>query len=296
MTGCSPLLLLMSGYLSVYTGGATGIGAATVRILANAGANVIFGDVNKDAAEKLTSELNSKDVTFLPTDVTNYADNLKLFRTAIDKYGRVDHGIPCAGIIEKGKWFDPTLTIDSKELEQPETEAVIRVNLIGVLYFTRIATVFLRHNKKSGEDKSVCLIASAAGFRESPGLPTYQATKHAVLGLMRSLRKVIYPREGTRINAVCPGVTDTDMTAAIINDFRKSGQAINSADDVAKVVVGLLTKDDWNGKAVYVEDSNGWEIEDGIVRTMPDWLGKEPTERMMRHLKQISSGAAWEIK
>ncbi len=134
----------------------------------------MFGDLAKDAAEKLISELGSKDVTFIPMDVTSYSDNLKLFRTAVEKYGRVDHAIPCAGIIERGQWFDPNLTIDSKELEQPDTEAVIKTNFIGVLYFSRIAIVYLRHNKKEGEDKSLCLIASAAGFRESPGLFTYQ--------------------------------------------------------------------------------------------------------------------------
>ena len=135
---------------------------------------MVFGDIAKEPAEKLVAELKSNDVTFVPIDVTSYPDNLKLFRTAIDKYDRVDHAVPVAGIIEKGKWFDPTLTIDSKELEQPDTESVIKVNYLAVLYFTRIALVFLRHNKKEGEDKSVCFIASAAGFRESPGLFTYQ--------------------------------------------------------------------------------------------------------------------------
>lgn len=302
------ILWIQRGPLTIGVGGATGIGAATVRYLANAGANVVFGDIAKEPAEKLVAELNSNDVTFMSMDVTSYADNLKLFRTAIDKYGRVDHDVPVAGIIEKGKWFDPTLTIDSKELEEPDTEVVIKVNFLAVLYFTRIAMVFLRHNKKEGEDKSVCFIASAAGFRESPGLFTYQVyysqsqasetsmltvtsqcTKHAVMGLMRSMRKTIYPREGTRVNAVCPGVTETVMTLPIIDDFRKSGQALNSAEDVAKVIVGLLLQTDWNGKAIYVEDGNGWEIEDGIMRTMPDWLGPEPTERLMKHLRQIAT-------
>lgn len=107
------------------------------------------------------------------------------------------------------------------------------------------------------------------------------------MGLLRSLRRVIYPREGTRVNVVCPGLTDTAMASAIIDNFRKTGQAVNSANDVAKAIVGLLIKDDWNGKGVYVENSNCWEIEDGLIREMPRWLGQEPTERLMKGLKQI---------
>jgi NAD(P)-dependent dehydrogenase (short-subunit alcohol dehydrogenase family) len=109
-------------------------------------------------------------------DASSYADNLALFRLAYSKYGRVDHAIPCAGVIETGKWFDGSLTVDSPELEKPETETTFKVNYLGTLYFARIALVFLREGRKEGEDenKSLCFISSAAGFRESPGLFVYQ--------------------------------------------------------------------------------------------------------------------------
>jgi NAD(P)-dependent dehydrogenase (short-subunit alcohol dehydrogenase family) len=95
-----------------------------------------------------------------------------LFKTALQKYGRVDHALACAGIIEKGKWFDPELTIETVEKE--ETKLTLEVNLWGTCMFARIAVVYLKHDKKEGEDKSLTLISSAAGFRESPGLWMYQ--------------------------------------------------------------------------------------------------------------------------
>ncbi|PVH79365.1 hypothetical protein DL98DRAFT_516135 [Cadophora sp. DSE1049] len=63
------------------------------------------------------------------------------------------------------------------------------VNVAGTLFFPRIAAVYLRHNWKEDDDKSLILSSSVAGFEESPGLFVYQSTKHGVLGLMRWLRK-----------------------------------------------------------------------------------------------------------
>ena len=146
----------------VLTGGANGIGAATLRYLVQAGAKVVFGDYDKSAGDNIVKSLSgaATEPVFVQVDTSKYEDNVKLFKTALDKFGRVDHGIACAGIIEKGKWFDPELTIET--VEKPETTQVIDINFLGVAYFMRIALVYLRHGRKEGEDKSITLIASAA--------------------------------------------------------------------------------------------------------------------------------------
>ncbi|KAK3724789.1 hypothetical protein LTR37_000837 [Vermiconidia calcicola] len=279
----------LDGKVVVLTGGANGIGAATVRYLSQAGAKVVFGDYNKDAGENMLGSLSetSTQPVFVQMDASEYGDNIKLFRTALEKYGRIDHAIACAGIIERGKWFDPGLTIET--VEQPETTQTIDINFLGVAYFTRIAVVYLKHGRKENEDKSIVLISSAAGFRESPGLFMYQCTKHAVMGLLRATRKIIYERDNIRINAICPAISDTQMTATIIDSFKESKQVINTPDDVAKYIVGLEVAPHMNGKAVYVEGGRGWEIMDGLDRTMPAWLGDEPTKRIREHLEHIKS-------
>lgn len=83
-----------------YVGGATGIGAATVNILAKSGASVVIGDINDEAAEKLASEYAA--VSFVRCDVTKYGDIYNLFKTAYDKHGHIDHAVSCAGIYEIG--------------------------------------------------------------------------------------------------------------------------------------------------------------------------------------------------
>lgn len=219
-------------------------------------------------------------MTYIPTDVSKYSDNVKLFRTALEKYGHIDHAIANAGIAERGDWFNPSLTIE--DVEQPPPTTTININLIGVLYFVRIAIPYLKHNRTTGDDRSISLVGSAAGFRESPGLPIYQSTKHGVHGVMRSLRKVLWGRDGIRINVLCPGMTESNMTEGISDVFKKANQPVNVPDDLAKPLLGYCTEKGMYGKAIYVEGGKCWEIEEGIFRTMPQWLGEGPTKRLVK--------------
>lgn len=132
---------------------------------------------------------------FVHCDVTSYQDNLALFDAALEACGRVDHAIANAGLGEQGNFFDPALTLESVKEVPGKSIKVVDVNLKGELYFSRIASVYLRQpdlNSKSSTaalDKSLTLVSSVAGFREDPGLHVYIASKHGVLGLMRSLRR-----------------------------------------------------------------------------------------------------------
>ena len=148
--------------------------------------------MDSKSGELLIEEIRSQDVQFLKVDVSKYEDNLKLFKTAFEMYGRVDHAMSIAGIVEQGNWFDPKLGIEDvgkvslplgfegvvKGLmrNQVPTKVVLDVNLLGVLYFARIAAVYLRQNRKEGEDKSLLLLSSVAGFKETPGLFVYQVS------------------------------------------------------------------------------------------------------------------------
>ncbi len=279
----------LAGKVIVLTGGATGIGAATVHRLHTAGAHIVFGDTNKDAGSQLATQLGER-VTFVPCDVTQYSDLYQLLRTAHDKHGRVDHAASVAGIFEQGKWFDPDLTIESVGEQQAPT-SVIDINLMGMANFARIAVVFLRHGMRKGENRSFTFMSSVNAFRESPGLYMYQTSKHGTQGLMRAMRKPIYERDGIRVNCVCPGVTDTPMTEGIAVLFQRDGLFCQTPDDVARMVVGLQVRDDLNGKGVYVEGGKGFEFEEGFYREQPAWLGEEATRMMRANAEAVNSGA-----
>ncbi|KAK3623821.1 hypothetical protein LTR56_021375 [Elasticomyces elasticus] len=161
--------------------------------------------------------------------------------------------------------------------EQGNTR-VMDVNVMGTLNFCRIAAVFLRAGLQKGkQNKSIVLLSSVNAFRESPGLYLYQTSKHAIQGILRS--------------SLNPGVTDTPMAAGIAQKFKDEGLYVQSPESVANIILGLITREDLVGKAVYVEGGDGWEFEDSFYREQPRWLGEEPTRRMRVNAEAVNKGA-----
>lgn len=132
---------------------------------------MFVGDINLEAAEKLSREHDG--ITSIRCDVTKYEDIYALFKAAFDQHGRVDHAVSCAGIFERGNWFDPGLTIESVKSDQGDL-TTLDVNVIGTLHFARIAVPFLREGRKQRQDKTLTILSSVNAFRESPGLFIYQ--------------------------------------------------------------------------------------------------------------------------
>ena len=89
-----------------------------MNLFANSGALIFFGDLDVQAGEKLASDYENGRIHFVRTDVTKYEDNVALFRLALKTYGRVDHALSIAGIVEQGNIVDPALTIDDVEKVQ----------------------------------------------------------------------------------------------------------------------------------------------------------------------------------
>lgn len=112
--------------LTLPVGGANGIGAATVEVFYAQGTLIVFGDTNEKAGRDIAAKYDSKRVHFLLTDVTKYGDNLALFQFAFKEFGRVDHAISIAGVLEQGNIFDPSLTIESvQEVRSCSLQSII---------------------------------------------------------------------------------------------------------------------------------------------------------------------------
>ncbi|RAL17194.1 putative 3-hydroxyacyl-CoA dehydrogenase, partial [Aspergillus homomorphus CBS 101889] len=280
-------------------GGANGIGASLVELICQHGAYACIGDVAVAAGEKLVQDVCATSspsppsthprAIFQKTDVTNYQSILDLFDIAYKTYGHIDHVVAAAGILEVGNWFDPALTLETVR-ESPPT-AVLEVNLLGNLYVARIAAVYLRQNRAPHADRSLTLISSVAGFKETPGVPVYQATKHGILGLMRSLRMDLpAPAHQLRVNAVCPWMTETRMVEKLREGWKQARLPINSPLDVAVIVAGLVVDATLSGKSMYVEGGRAWEIEDNLDRLEPEWLGEEPSRSLAKGQEFLAEG------
>ncbi|KAK5194475.1 hypothetical protein LTR99_002976 [Exophiala xenobiotica] len=293
----------LKGKVVVLTGGAHGVGEAVVRFLYAAGAHTFFGDIDKQACQELVDGLqaersSSASLCYVHVDVSKYEDNLALFKLAYEKHGRVDHAFSIAGVTERQNWFEPSL--DLKSVEIPPSTAVLDVNLTGLCYFARIATVYLRQgNVDHKQDKSICLLGSIASFKEQAGLFIYQPSKHGVIGLMRSTRKMLHHEYGIRINTICPSLINTGMASHMYDLWTGRGLPVNEAREVAEYVltlasipkspfVGTLT-----GLAVYVEGGKGWEIEKDLDKAEVHWLGEENTKGVAKIEEALGVGLSW---
>jgi NAD(P)-dependent dehydrogenase (short-subunit alcohol dehydrogenase family) len=171
---------------------------------------------------------------------------------------------------------------------------VLDVNLVGCFYVARIAAVYLRQNRPANTDRSILLVSSVAGFKESPGLFVYQASKHGVLGLMRALRLYLCaPAHDIRVNCICPWMTTTGMVKGIQDGWLKAGLPTNTPLDVAKVTAAVLGDESLNGKSMYVEGGRAWEIEANLDRLEPEWLGEEPSRSLAKGQAVLGSGMDW---
>ncbi|KAL6236255.1 hypothetical protein BDW75DRAFT_117335 [Aspergillus navahoensis] len=285
----------------VLTGGANGIGASLVEYAIQNGAYVCFGDVSTQAGDEIAKTVNANTPSsppraiFVQTDVTSYDSVLGLFDKAMEAYGRIDHVVAGAGIVEIGNVFDPAL--DLRSIREPPPTKVLDVNLLGCLYTARIASVYLRQNRpESGADRSIILVSSVAGFKESPGLFVYQASKHGVIGLMRALRLYLHgpaSAHNIRVNCICPWMTTTGMVKGIQEGWAKAGLPTNSPMDVAKITAAVLGDASLNGTSMYVEGGRAWEIEANLDRLEPAWLGEEPSKSLAKGQEVLGSGMDW---
>lgn len=253
-----------------------------MQLYSSHGANVIFGDVDTARGTALANSLPSN-THFVRTDVTQYDSLLSLFEKAYELYSRVDIAISNAGLIEIPGWFDPSL--DLTTIKKAPTTRVQDVNLTGTLFFSHIAAVYLRQSAGSGDDKSLILLSSVAGFEESPGLFVYQATKHGVIGLMRSLRCYFPSAYGDvriRVNCVCPWATKTAMTTTFQDSWEKEGLPLNSPEHLGEIILGVSVDSTLNGETVYVEGGKGWAIEEKLKETKPQWLGESAHENLLK--------------
>lgn len=192
----------LDGRTAVVTGGASGIGEATARTLAGAGANVVVGDVNLEGAEGTVAAIVSDGgkAVAQPVDVTSKADVDALVDRALSEFGRLDAMCNVAGVASDGK---------IAEASEEQLDRIVAINLKGTFFGCQAA---VRGMQAQGNGGAIVNVASAAIDVAAPGYGLYAMTKAAVAQLTKTLALEV-GGDGIRVNTIAPGATITPFTA-----------------------------------------------------------------------------------
>ncbi|MEV0664724.1 SDR family oxidoreductase [Actinomadura luteofluorescens] len=244
----------LNGVSAVVSGGASGLGEATVRALAAEGAKVVIADLNEDRGKALADEVGG---VFVKTDVSNEEQVQAAVQAAVDSGAPLRVIVNSAGI----GWASRTVGRDGSPHDLASYETVIRINLIGTFNLMRIGAAAISKTEPADEDglRGVVInTASIAGIEGQTGQIAYSASKGGIIGMTlpaaRDLAAI-----GVRVNTICPGIIDTPIygEGEAADAFKAKLAApvpfpkrMGKASEFAHLVKSLIENDYMNGETI----------------------------------------------
>ncbi len=213
--------------VALVTGGAGGIGLAVARALRPDGVRVVLADLDETAGQSAAAEVGG---VFVRTDVRDPDQLRAAVGRAEREDGRLDLVVLNAGITTGETPID--------HLELDRYRLVTGVNIDGVVFGVQAALPVLR----AAGGGAIVITASLSGLTPYPQDPVYSMTKHAVVGLTRSLGEPLQA-EGIRVNCVCPGFVATALVDDYRERFREQGLQLLTPDEVASAVLAAAASD-----------------------------------------------------
>ncbi|MSO14686.1 MAG: SDR family oxidoreductase [Ilumatobacteraceae bacterium] len=250
----------LKGVSAIVTGGASGIGAASVRLLAKGGAKVVIADLDrqKEVGEALAKEVGG---SFCAVDVTVTEDIINAVEMA-KSMGPLRVLVNSAGI----GWAQRTIGRDGSYDSAANIEAfkkVIAINLVGTFDAIRIAATAMSQTEplEDGERGAIVNIASVAAFDGQIGQNAYSASKGGVVGMTLPIARDL-SASGIRVNTVAPGLIDTpiygqgDQSEAFKAQLQKGvlfPQKLGRPDQLASMVLECITNSYMNAETIRVD-------------------------------------------
>tara|TARA_R100000935_G_C2840915_1_gene170926 strand:+ start:2212 stop:3012 length:801 start_codon:yes stop_codon:yes gene_type:complete len=202
----------LEGKVAIVTGGASGIGNATARLFASQGATIVLADISENA-EKSAERIVSEGGVSLAhrADTSDERSVCEMVQFVKDKFGRLDIFVANAGV---SGGFKSVLEQDAADWER-----ILRVNLIGPFLAIKYAAPIMA---EQGAGSIICM-SSIAALRSGTGGPAYSASKAGVNNLVQVAAQQL-STSNVRVNAICPGLIETEMTRVIFDSARQAGK------------------------------------------------------------------------
>jgi len=205
----------LNGISAIVSGGASGLGEATARTLARAGAHVVVADLNSDRGKEVAADIDGH---FARTDVTDEESVLEAVAAAANAGRPLRVAVSCAGI----GWAERTVNRHGAPHGRASFEKVIAVNLTGTFNLLRLAAAAMAETEAADSDGQRGVIintSSVAGIEGQTGQLAYSASKGGIIGMTvpaaRDLSVI-----GVRVNTICPGVIHTPIYKSIAGEGR----------------------------------------------------------------------------
>ncbi len=250
------------GRTFLVTGGGSGLGAATARGLAEAGAKVLIADLNTELGEDLAVEIGDA-VRFVETDVTNEGSAHAAIDAAVHELGGLHGVVNCAGVAIGEKVLGKN---GPHELES--FTKTLQVNLIGTFNVIRLAAAVMKWNEPvgSGERGVIVNTASVAAFEGQIGQAAYAASKGGVVSMTLPIAREL-ASYGIRVMTIAPGIFETPMMAGLPEEARESlGEQVpfpsrlGRPEEYAALARHIIENEMLNGEVIRL---------DGAIRMTP---------------------------
>ncbi|KAI1081228.1 hypothetical protein F5B20DRAFT_79686 [Whalleya microplaca] len=275
-----PSKISLDGGIALVTGAASGIGKETAFAFAEAGVRgVVFADVNQQGARDAAAESRScaKNADYRPlaleVDIASQDSVQAMVDATVKEFGRIDYSVNSAGIGNISPALTPDLNVDvfSKTMDINIKGTLLCVRAVAKVMSRQepLAYTSSRHGTRSLGRGSIVNLGSINSYMAAPGMSSYVASKHAVLGITKSAAMDCM-KHHIRVNAVCPSFTDTAMMQAGFQRVRGLEQIVKTAtplrrsattDEVADCIVFLCSP-----SASYINGA-GLNIDSGITLT-----------------------------
>jgi NAD(P)-dependent dehydrogenase (short-subunit alcohol dehydrogenase family) len=245
----------IAGRTFLVTGGASGLGGATSRLLASAEANVVVVDVNAEGGERMARELGGK-AHFVRTDVTSEADVQKAVTAARERFGGLHGAVNAAGIGTAEKVLGKAGPHPLEAFER-----TIRINLVGTFNVIRLAAAAMAAGEptETGERGVIVNTASVAAFDGQIGQAAYSASKGGIVALTLPVAREL-ARSGIRVMTIAPGIFDTPLLAGLPEPARLSlGQQVpfpsrlGRPEEYAALVRHIVENEMLNGEVIRLD-------------------------------------------